>query len=57
MDHMLEAIYGLHGADPKTLESVSAAFDQFNKVGTEIETRRNKQHRKRGYMGKEHTNL
>ena len=37
---MLDAIYGSTGTDPKILETVSAVFDQVNKVGTEIaETR------------------
>jgi len=36
IDHMLDAIYCPTGADPKILASVSAVFDQVNKVGTEI---------------------
>ena len=36
---MLDAIYGPTGTDPEILASVSAVFDQVNKVGTEMETR------------------
>ena len=36
MNHMLDAIYDPTGADPKIFASVSAVFDQFNKLGTEI---------------------
>ena len=44
MDHMLDTIYGSTGVDLKILTSVSAVFDQFSKVGTEIG--RDEQHRK-----------
>ena len=36
---MLDAIYGPTGTDPEVLESVSAMFDQVNRLGMEIRTR------------------
>jgi hypothetical protein len=33
---MLDAIYNPTGADPKIVASVSAVFDQVNRLGTEI---------------------
>jgi len=39
IDHMLDAIFCPTGSDPKILESVGAAFDLVNKLGTEIATR------------------
>ena len=38
MDRMLNTIYGSTGVDPEILASVSAVFDQFNKVGADIGT-------------------
>jgi phage baseplate assembly protein W len=34
--NMLDAVYGPNVADPNTVASVSAMFDQINKVGMQI---------------------
>jgi hypothetical protein len=39
IDNMLDATYGPTVADPKTVASVSALFDQINKVGMQIGTK------------------
>jgi hypothetical protein len=36
IDNMLDAVYGPAVADPNTVASVSAMFDQINTVGMEI---------------------
>jgi hypothetical protein len=39
IDNMLDAIYGPTVAEPNTAASVSAVFNQINKVGMQIGTR------------------